>query len=111
MRKELKPSTTQTDTIQGRQKVNGRSNGVGGRPYLVRIAEAASITGLPASLIRKSFMCATKKPANVPEPPPHKRIGKAIYIIADRLEDWVSSLGQTRQKSGNENFSFTLLDD
>jgi len=56
-------------------------------PYLVRISDAASITGLPASLIRKSFMSEAKKPANVPEPPPPKRMGKAIYIIADRLED------------------------
>jgi len=60
--------------------------------YLVRVNEAASITGLPASLIRKSFMNEAKREANVPPPPPHKRIGRAVYIVRDKLAAWVESI-------------------
>lgn len=61
--------------------------------HLVRIPEAAEITGLPASLLRKSFMREEKRPKNVPPPPPHKRIGRAVYILADALPAWVQNLG------------------
>ncbi len=61
-------------------------------PYLVRVPEAARITGLPASLIRKSFMKADKRPKNIPDPPPHLYIGSAVYIIADRLPEWIRGL-------------------
>src|SRR4051812_17920997 len=60
--------------------------------YLIRLAEAASITGLPLSLLRKSFMREEKRPRNVPPPPPHRRIGRAIYVLADRLPEWVEGL-------------------
>jgi hypothetical protein len=63
--------------------------------YLVRVNEAAAITGLPASLIRKSFMAEDKRPNGVPPPPPHKRIGRAIYILREKLLDWVESIGRT----------------
>jgi hypothetical protein len=63
----------------------------------VRIPEAAQITGLPASLIRKSFMREEKRPRNVPAPPPHRRIGRAVYILADELAAWVESLGKLRE--------------
>jgi hypothetical protein len=63
-------------------------------PLLVRVEEAAAITGLPASLIRKSFIDERKRPANIPSPPPHKRIGRSVYIIRGQLADWVSSIGQ-----------------
>jgi hypothetical protein len=62
-------------------------------PYFVRVEEAASITGLPASLIRKTFIAEIKRPKNVPPPPPHKRIGRAVYIIRDQLPAWVDALG------------------
>jgi predicted DNA-binding transcriptional regulator AlpA len=71
--------------------------------HLVRIPEAARITGLPTSLIRKSFMREEKRPRNVPPPPPHKRIGRAVYILADELAAWVESLGrppETRTPQG-----------
>jgi hypothetical protein len=60
--------------------------------YLVRVNEAAAITGLPASLIRKSFMTEDKRQANIPPPPPHKKIGRAVYILRDKLEAWVESI-------------------
>jgi hypothetical protein len=60
----------------------------------VRVWEAARITGLPASLIRKSFMHEDKRPKNIPLPPPHRRIGRAIYILADELPRWVRNLGR-----------------
>jgi len=57
--------------------------------YLVRVQKAAAITGLPASVIRKSFIAEAKRPKNVPPPPPHKRIGRSVYIIRDQLLLWV----------------------
>ena len=62
--------------------------------HLIRVPEAARITGLPQSLLRKSFMAEGKRPRNVPPPPPHKRIGRAVYILADRLAEWIETLGQ-----------------
>ncbi len=71
--------------------------------HLVRVPEAARITGLPASLIRKSFMREDKRPKNIPSPPPHKRIGRAVYILADELPAWVETLGRP--------FGITALED
>ena len=68
------------------------------RAHLVRIPEAAEITGLPASLLRKSFIREEKRPKNVPPPPPHKRIGRAVYILADALPAWVESLGDRQSE-------------
>jgi hypothetical protein len=65
-------------------------------PHLIRIPEAARITGLPASLFRKSFMTAEKRPKNIPLPPPHRRIGRAVYILAHQLPAWIESLGNPR---------------
>jgi len=62
--------------------------------HLIRIPEAARLTGLPQSLLRKSFMAEEKRPKNVPPPPPHKRIGRAVYILSDRLAEWIETLGQ-----------------
>ena len=64
------------------------------RALLIRIPEAAAITGLPPSLLRKSFMCEEKRPKNVPPPPPHKRIGRAIYILARELPVWIERFGR-----------------
>jgi hypothetical protein len=63
-----------------------------GTSHLVRIPEAARITGSPESLLRKSFMREEKRPINVPPPPPHKRVGRAIYILADQLPEWIQNL-------------------
>jgi hypothetical protein len=69
-------------------------------PYFVRVEEAAKIAGLPASLIRKTFIAETKRPKNVPSPPPHKRIGRAVYIIRDQLPAWLEALGDDRTAFG-----------
>jgi hypothetical protein len=61
---------------------------------LVRIPEAAQITGLPSSILRKSFMREERRPPNVPAPPPHKRIGRAIYIFSSELPAWLDNLGK-----------------
>ncbi len=61
--------------------------------FFVRMEEAAAISGLPASLIRKSFIVEAKRPANIPPPPPHKRIGRAIYIVRDELDEWAKNIG------------------
>jgi hypothetical protein len=70
--------------------------------HLIRIPEAARITGLPASLLRKSFMCEQKRPRNVPPPPPHKRIGRAVYIVAGELPKWIEGLGNPFAVNGPE---------
>ncbi len=71
---------------------------------LVSVVDAARITGLPVSLIRKSFIREEKRPKNVPAPPPHKRLGRSVYILAEELPAWVKSLGTvsdgTRRKRG-----------
>jgi predicted DNA-binding transcriptional regulator AlpA len=61
--------------------------------HLIRVPEAARITGLPSSLLRKSFICESKRPRNIPPPPPHKRIGRSVYIVASELHAWIQSLG------------------
>ena len=63
--------------------------------HLIQVPEAARITGLPRSKLRKSFTAEHKRPKNVPAPPPHRRIGRSIYILADKLPAWVESLGDT----------------
>jgi predicted DNA-binding transcriptional regulator AlpA len=68
--------------------------------HLIRVPEAARITGLPRSLLRKSFMSQDKRPKNVPPPPPHKRIGRAVYILANELPAWIESLGKAPAKMG-----------
>jgi hypothetical protein len=59
-------------------------------PLLISLPEAATISGIPLSTLRKSFMRV--RPGNVPAPPPHRRIGRSIYIIAAKLEMWILSL-------------------
>jgi hypothetical protein len=71
-------------------------------PHLVRVPEAARITGLPRSLLRKSFMTEDKRPKNVPSPPPHKRIGRAVYILANELPAWIESLDKPSVTMGRE---------
>jgi hypothetical protein len=61
---------------------------------LIRLPEAARITGLPVSLLRKSFMREDKRPKNIPSPPPHKRIGRAVYVLASELPAWVENLSK-----------------
>jgi hypothetical protein len=70
---------------------------LGRSAHLIRVGEAARITGLPQSLLRKTFMSPDKRPANIPSPPPHKRIGRAIYIIAGKLPAWVENLGSSTE--------------
>lgn|SRR5487761_59740 len=67
---------------------------LGPTALLIRIPEAAEITGLPPSVIRKSFMREEKRPRNIPPPPPHKRIGRAIYILARELPAWIERFGR-----------------
>jgi predicted DNA-binding transcriptional regulator AlpA len=77
---------------------SNKSNEHRSSAHLIRLPEAAAITGLPLSLLRKSFMSEEKRPNNVPLPPPHKRIGRAIYILAERLPDWIEGLGDLRRR-------------
>ena len=58
--------------------------------HLISVPDAAKLVGIPLSTLRKAFMRV--RPANVPAPPPHKRIGRAVYVLADKLEGWVASL-------------------
>jgi hypothetical protein len=62
--------------------------------HLIRVPEAARLTGVPISILRKSFMRDEKRPRNIPKPPPHKRIGRAVYILARELPAWVETLGK-----------------
>lgn len=62
-------------------------------PIYVRIPDAAAITGLPESIIRKSLIRADKRPKNVPPPPPHKKLGRSVLIIAAELQAWAASVG------------------
>jgi hypothetical protein len=48
-------------------------------PHLVRVPEAARITGLPWSLLRKSFMTEDKRPKNVPSPPPQANRSRGLH--------------------------------
>lgn len=61
--------------------------------HLIRVPEAARLTGLPRSTMRKSFMREDRRPKNVPPPPPHVRVGRAVYILADKLDTWIMSIG------------------
>jgi hypothetical protein len=58
--------------------------------HLISVPDAAALTGLPLSTLRKSFMRV--RPPNVPAPPPHKRIGRSVYVVADKLQGWVETL-------------------
>jgi hypothetical protein len=59
-------------------------------PHLLKVPEAAALSGIPLSTMRKTFM--RERPAHVPPPPPHKRIGRSVYVLSDKLEAWVNSL-------------------
>jgi hypothetical protein len=61
--------------------------------HLIRVPEAAKQSGIPLSTMRKAFMQI--RPANVPPPPPHKRVGRSVYVLADKLQAWVASLPET----------------
>jgi len=61
--------------------------------HLIRVPEAARLTGLPRSMLRKSFMREDRRPKNVPPPPPHVRVGRAVFILADKLDAWIISIG------------------
>ena len=78
--------------------LNGEAEG----SYLLRVPEAARLTGLPPSLLRKCFMAEHKRPRNVPAPPPHVRVGRAVYVIASKLAAWAESLSanQGQRKRG-----------
>jgi len=58
-------------------------------PLLVRLPQAAEISGVPLGWLQKSFM--EQPPKGAPPRPPHVRVGRAIYVIADRLPEWVAS--------------------
>lgn len=70
--------------------------------HLIRVPEAARLTGLPISILRKSFMRDEKRPRNIPKPPPHKRIGRAVYILARELPAWVEALGKAPVRLATE---------
>jgi hypothetical protein len=71
--------------LRSGEELNPRAVVIRATAHLIRVPEAARLTGLPRSLLRKSFMSEDKRPKNVPPPPPHKRIGRAVYILASEL--------------------------
>ena len=83
------------DQVKAPEEHSGNAFAPARRPsaHLIRVPEAARLTGLPQSLLRKSFMREDRRPKNVPPPPPHKRIGRAVYIIAGELPSWLEGLG------------------
>src|SRR5258707_997223 len=76
------PSAPEVLHSYGRSRLDSRTKGIcmeTSKPierrasvHLIRLGEAAAITGLPVSLLRKSFMSEARRPPNVPDPPPHK---------------------------------------
>ena len=63
-------------------------------PIYVRIPEAARIVGIKESQLRKAFIRPDKRPAGVPAPPPHRKMGRAVMIILAELPKWGASLGE-----------------
>lgn len=64
-------------------------------PFAVSIADAAKITGLSESTIRKSFMTPGRRPPGLPNPPPHIRPTPGrILVLTAPLPAWVAGLGQ-----------------
>jgi hypothetical protein len=98
MQRDSKSSQPEADRSDTARQAVGHASITRRDSFLIRMADAAQITGLPISLIRKSFMSEVRRPPNVPGPPPHKRIGRAIYILADRLEDWVAGLEEPKRR-------------
>lgn len=93
---EVAPGLGPTAPIRSREEASVEAALGRAMPHLIRIPEAARLTGLPPSLFRKSFMTAEKRPKNIPLPPPHRRIGRAVYILAHQLPAWIESLGNPR---------------
>lgn len=60
----------------------------------VRIPDAAALTGIARHVLVKSFMRPDRRPKGIPAPPPHVRVGRAIYILVDELPAWVASLAR-----------------
>ena len=61
-------------------------------PILVKVSQAAEISGYPKSFIRKTFIREELRPKNIPPPPPHQRRGRAVDIYADQISAWVVSV-------------------
>jgi hypothetical protein len=62
-------------------------------PLTVRIPEAVELSGIPEHVFQKSFMRPDRRPRGIPAPPPHVRVGRAIFILTAELPAWVASLG------------------
>lgn len=63
-------------------------------PHLLTVKQAAIIAGIPYSTMRKAFMRdPSKRPAGIPEPPPHKYEGRRIRVFARYLESWALNNG------------------
>jgi predicted DNA-binding transcriptional regulator AlpA len=88
--------------LRSGEELNLRAVVIRATAHLIRVPEAARLTGLPRSLLRKSFMSEDKRPKNVPPPPPHKRIGRAVYILSGELPAWIKSLGKPPLAIGSE---------
>ena len=71
-----------------------------GSSYLLTIPEAARLVGLPLSTFRKSFISPDKRPKRLPGPPPHVRMGRAIYVLADKLPLWIKELATASDFGG-----------
>lgn len=67
-------------------------------PVFLRIRDAAAATGLRESFIRRTFL--RKRPKNVPPPPPHRRVGRTILIVAEALPEWAAAIGAPTAPGG-----------
>lgn len=63
-----------------------------GLPLFLTVKQAAEVIGMPLSLLEKSFMDPAKRPSYAPEPPPHVRNGRSIYILTAELPAWARAL-------------------
>ena len=64
------------------------------RALLIRKNDLCRISGLSMSMVNKIFMNldAQSRPGNLPEPPPHLRFGKSVYILADCIPLWLDAM-------------------
>ena len=62
-------------------------------PIFVTQRQAARLVGISYSTMKKCFMAAEKRPANLPGPPRHRRRGRSVYIFTATLAEWAAGFG------------------
>lgn len=99
---DRRPDRPKVESASRSKDIAPTDQSVPASAHLIRVPEAARVTGLPISILRKSFMRDEKRPRNIPKPPPHKRIGRAVYILARELPAWVETLGKAPVRLATE---------